>query len=186
MKCFWAFPGARYMFFHRLCVWLKTQGIIYRPFYFITRIIHKHYQYKFGIFIPYNTEIGEGFYIGHCGGIVVNSTARIGKNCNINHGVTIGTKYGGKNPGTPTILNNVYIGPGAKIIGGITVGNNVAIGANCVVTRSVPTNGVVVGVPGKIVSYNGAANYIVNTVEELSKTIHDFPNPESTNSVSAT
>ena len=148
---------------------MKKQEVVLRPVYFITRIILRHYQYKFGIFIPYNTEIGEGFYIGHCGGIVVSSAVKIGKNCNINHNVTIGTKYGGKNPGNPIIKNNVYIGPGAKIIGGITVGNNVAVGANCVVTRDIPEDAVVVGIPGKIITYHGATKYIVNTVEELSK-----------------
>ena len=63
----------------------------------------------------------------------------------------------------------MYIGPGAKIIGGITVGNNVAVGANCVVTRDIPEDAVVVGIPGKIITYHGATKYIVNTVEELSK-----------------
>lgn len=95
---------------------------------------------------------------------MVNHEAKIGNNCNINHGVTIGTTYGGQYPGTPIIHNNVYIGPGAKIIGGITIGSNVAIGANCVVTKPISDNGVVVGVPGKIISYKGASDYVVNTV----------------------
>jgi serine O-acetyltransferase len=123
----------------------------------------RRYRYKFGISIPYNTDIGPGFYIGHFGGIVVNSEAAIGKNCNINPAVTIGTTYGGKYPGTPRILNNVYLGPGSKIIGGITIGNNAAIGANCVVTESIPDNAVAVGVPGKVFSLKGSANYIINT-----------------------
>lgn len=94
---------------------------------------------------------------------MVNSEAVIGKNCNINHGVTIGTTYGGKYPGTPKILDNVYLGPGSKIIGGITIGNSAAIGANCVVTESIPDNAVAVGIPGKVVSFKGSLNYIVNT-----------------------
>ena len=63
----------------------------------------------------------------------------------------------------PTIGDNVYLGPGAKIFGKIQVGNNAAIGANCVVTRDVPDNGVAVGIPAKVISYEGSTGYINNT-----------------------
>jgi serine O-acetyltransferase len=116
-----------------------------------------------GICIPYNTRIGSGLYIGHFGGIVVSSNAVIGKNFNINQGVTIGATYGGKYPGTPTIGDNVYIGPGSFVIGGIKISDNVAIGANTVVNKPIPENGVVVSPPGEIVSWKGSTNYIVNT-----------------------
>ena len=84
----------------------------------------------------------------------------IGKNCNLSHGVTIGVNRRGERQGVPTIGDNVYIGPGAKLFGGISVGDNVAVGANCVVTHDVPENGVVVGVPGRIISYEGSQGYI--------------------------
>lgn len=158
-------PGAKYTFFLRIARYLKTKGRFAVPFYIVTRLLLHHYNYKFGISIPYNTEIEPGFYIGHFGGIVVNSEARIGKNCNINHGVTIGTTYEGKHPGNPRLMNNVYLGPGCKVIGGITIGNNVLIGANCVVTKSIPDNGVVVGVPGKVISFKGSKHYVVNRLD---------------------
>lgn len=134
------------------------------PMYVLFRILLNHYQYKYGISIPYNTEIGPGLYIGHFGGIIVNAEAKIGRNCNINHEVTVGAAYGGKHPGTPVIMNNVYLGPGSKIIGGITLGSHVAVGANCVVTKPVPDYGVVVGIPGEVVSNKGSGEYVVNTV----------------------
>lgn len=137
------------------------------PLYVMSRFILAHYQYKYGISIPYNTDIGPGLYIGHFGGIVVNPCAKIGPNCNINHCVTIGAAYGGKNPGTPEILDNVYLGPGSKIIGGITLGRHSAVGANCVVTKSVPDYGVVVGIPGEVVSLKGSSEYVTNTVPPL-------------------
>ena len=143
---------------------LKDNGILLWPLYIFFRLLLKHYEYKFGICIPYNTKIAPGFYIGHYGGIVINSEVKIGENCNINHGVTIGISYGGKNPGTPTILNNVYLGPGSKIIGGITIGNNVAIGANTVVVKDIPDNAVIVGSPEKVISYKGSSAYVVNTI----------------------
>jgi serine O-acetyltransferase len=158
-------PGFRYSFYMRTSRYLKSKSKISMPLYIIARLLLKRYQFKYGICIPYNTEIGPGLYIGHFGGIVVNCEARIGCNCNINHEVTIGTTYGGKYPGTPVIMDNVYFGPGSKIIGGITLGNNVAVGANCVVTKPVPDDSVVTGIPGEVVSSKGSYEYVVNTVK---------------------
>lgn len=93
----------------------------------------------------------------------MHERAAIGKNCNISHGVTIGQANRGKRKGYPTIENNVYIGPGAKILGKVMVGNNVAVGANCVVTKDVPADSVVVGIPGKVISKEGSAGYINRT-----------------------
>ncbi len=115
---------------------------------------------KFGIEIYPETEIGEGLYIGHWGGIVVNPLVKIGKNCNLSQGVTIGQLNRGIKKGVPVIGNNVYIGPGAKVIGNIKIGDNVAIGANSVVVDDVPNNSVVIGVPAKIVSQKGSTGYI--------------------------
>lgn len=120
---------------------------------------------RLGIDIPYNTSIQPGFYIGHSGGIVVHPDSVIGWNCNISNRVTIGMTCRGARMGVPTIGNNVYIGPGAVIIGNITIGNNVAIGANTVVTKSIPDKAVVAGSPGTIISYNGVDGYICNTVK---------------------
>lgn len=120
--------------------------------------------YSYGISIPYNTTIGPGFYIGHTGGIVVNPRAIIGKNCNISCGVVIGETFRGARKGIPSIGDYVYMAPGAKIIGNISVGNNVAVGANCVVTGDLPDNAVAVGVPAKIVSFDGSAGYVVKVV----------------------
>jgi serine O-acetyltransferase len=128
--------------------------------YYICKIILRHYKYKYGISVSYTASIGPGFYIGHFGGIFVNKRAVIGKNCNISHDVTIGIKNRGDYQGTPYIGDNVYIGPGAKIIGCVKVGNNVSIGANCVVTKDVSDNSVVVGVPGREISENGSNSYI--------------------------
>ncbi|MHB8135345.1 MAG: serine O-acetyltransferase [Anaerolineaceae bacterium] len=122
----------------------------------------QHYQYKFGIGISFLTEIGSGFYIGHFGGIFIYPDCKIGKNCNISQGVTIGNANRGKNKGYPTIGDNVYIAPGAKIIGAVQVGNYVAIGANCVVTKDVPDHAVIVGIPGKVISLKGSNGYINN------------------------
>jgi serine O-acetyltransferase len=155
-------PGYRFMFLVRTAYYFKSKGSLCLFLYFMMRVLMNHYKFKYGIDIPYNTNIGVGFYIGHFGGIFINSKAILGCNCNINNDVTIGVTYGGKNPGVPKIGNNVYIGPGSKILGGIHIGNNVAIGANSVVIESVDDNAVVAGIPAKIISRNGSYNYVVN------------------------
>lgn len=163
LRCLCMLPGYKYTFWMRTANYSKQNGILFMPLYLISRLLMNRYQYKYGICIPYNTRIGEGLYIGHYGGIFVNQGAIIGKNCNINQDVSIGATYGGKNPGIPVIGDNVYLGPGAKIIGGINLGNNVAVGANCVVNIDIPDEGVVIGNPCRIVSYHGSKEYIDNT-----------------------
>jgi len=146
----------------RFCAYMRQQPVL-RVFFPIAWLINRHQQIRFGIGISYKTSIGPGLYIGHEGGIVVSELAVIGKNCNLSHQVTIGVSRRGQRAGVPVIGDNVYIGPGAKLFGAIVVGNNAAIGTNCVVTRDVPENGVVVGVPGQVISHEGSQGYINNT-----------------------
>ena len=156
-------PGFKYTFFMRLCRFTREKKVLLCV-HVVLRLILRHYQFKYGICIPYDTQIGSGLYIGHYGGIVVNSAVTLGKNCNISQGVSIGATYGGNHPGVPKVGDNVYIAPGAKIIGGITIGNHAAIGANSVVTSTIPENAVVVGVPGEVISLRGSQGYVINTV----------------------
>jgi serine O-acetyltransferase len=153
----------RYVFWMRTCRYTRGLRVLKYALHPIARLFLRHHRYKLGISIPYDTDIGKGFYIGHFGGIVVNDETRIGNNCNISHGVTIGRGNRGPRRGCPAIGNNVFIGPGAKLFGSINIGNNVAIGANCVVTNDVPDNAVVAGVPGKVISLNGSYEYVRRT-----------------------
>lgn len=125
----------------------------------------RHYKYKYGIEIAYSTKIGKGLYIGCFGGIVVNSNAIMGTNINPSHGITIGSFNRGSKEGGAILNNNIYIGPGAKIVGKVNIGYNVAIGANAVVTHDIPANVSVAGVPEKIISQIGAnSEYIQNQI----------------------
>ena len=157
--------GVKYMFYFRLCRYLKTQRprLLFWPLYRIAMRVFTRYKYKFGCSIPHSTSIGRGFYIGHIRDIVINERAVIGENCNISQGVTIGQANRGRRKGTPVIGRNVYIGPGAKIVGAVHVGDHVAIGANCVVTDDVPDHAVVVGVPGRVISFEGSVGYVNRT-----------------------
>jgi serine O-acetyltransferase len=153
-------PGFRYSFWMRLCSFLVQSPVLRYGFFHVARLYLIHLQFKFGIEVSPKSVIGSGLYIGHFGGITVHQDTIIGKNCNISQGVTLGLSLRGKRKGTPVIGDNVYIGPGAKVIGAVCVGNDVAIGANCVVTKDVADHAVVVGVPGKVISMDGSAGYI--------------------------
>lgn len=99
------------------------------------------------------TRIGNGVHFHHCFGTVIASSPKVGDCCTIFQNVTIGRGFG-NDFGNPVIGDNVIIFAGAKIIGKIHIGDNVVIGANAVVTKDVPSNRIVVGVPAKVISTN--------------------------------
>jgi serine O-acetyltransferase len=111
---------------------------------------------RLGFSIPLGV-FGPGLSIAHYGTVVVNKGASVGANCRIHPGVCIGATSGQ----SPTIGDNVYIGPGAKIFGGITIGDRVAVGANAVVNKDVPPGVTVAGNPARIVSRKGSVSLIV-------------------------
>jgi len=115
---------------------------------------------KLSFSIPLNV-FGPGLSIAHYGVIVINKHARIGDNCRIHPGVCIGG-LGGK---APIIGDNVYLAPGAKVFGAVTVGDGAAIGANAVVTRDVSPNTTVVGAPARVVSGVGARDLVLRGSE---------------------
>lgn len=157
-------PGFKYTFWMRVCRYLRGSPARY-PLFVLAHAMLERCKYKYGISIPYNTQIGAGLYIGHFGGIVVNEHAVIGKNCNLSHDVTIGQANRGKRMGYPVVGDRVYFGPGSRVLGKLVLGDDAAVGANCVVTRDVPEHGVVVGVPGRVISREGSAGYVNRTVD---------------------
>jgi hexapeptide transferase family protein len=115
--------------------------------------------------ISYEAEIGPGLYIGHPIGITVNRHAKIGKNCNIHKGVTIGQENRGKRKGAPTIGDNVWMGINSTIVGRITIGDDVLIAPNSYVNCDVPSHSIVFGNPCIIKHCDHATrDYINNTI----------------------
>lgn len=98
-----------------------------------------------GCIIGRGAEFGPGFVLIHSNGVVINGAVRGGENVLIEHQVTIGAEK----RASPTIGNGVFIGAGAKIVGPVTIGDNARVGANAVVTKDVPPQTTVVGVPAK-------------------------------------
>jgi serine O-acetyltransferase len=140
-------PGFRYTYLLRKASQYEKFSLLWWFFYFIKR----KYSFKYGFQIPTSTEIGEGLYIGHYGTIVINGKSKIGKNCNIAHGVTIGQANRGRLKGYPTIGDNVWIGTGAVIVGKITIGSNILIAPNSFVNIDIADNSLVIGNPCKII-----------------------------------
>lgn len=139
----------------KLTVWLRLgaylqskKNIVCRLLYGIVFLIHKHNQYLTGIQIRIETQVGGGLRFQHFSNIVINEGVKIGKNCLIFQGVTIGYS----SSGVPQIGDNVVLTSGCKLLGGIRIGNNVIIGANAVVTHDIPDNSIAVGIPARVIS----------------------------------
>jgi len=164
LRCYFLVPGFNYSALYRLCWHLRRIRSL-RPLYLPLRFLLGRRAVRAGIDVSLHSDIGPGLYIGHYGGIIVGAHITIGRNCNISQGVTIGVTNRGKRAGYPTLGDNVYVAPGAKVIGGIWIGHDVAIGANSVVVCDVPDNAVVVGVPARVISLRGSAGYVNNRVE---------------------
>lgn len=156
-------PGFRYMYLLRKISTYKRYSLLWLFFTFLKT----RYSYKYGFQIPSTTQIGEGLFVGHYGTIVINGKVKIGKNCNIAHGVTIGQANRGKLKGYPTIGDNVWIGTGAVIVGNITLGSNVLIAPNSFVNTDVPDNSLVIGNPCQIVNKENPCDGYINNVLEV-------------------
>jgi len=114
-----------------------------------------------GISIAPTAKIDPGLYIGHFGQIFIGDGVKMGSNCNLSQGITIGISVRGNRKGTPCLGDRVYIAPGAKLFGAIEIGDDVAIGANAVVTKSLPNRAVAVGIPAQVISNQGSFEYIL-------------------------
>jgi serine O-acetyltransferase len=159
----WFFPGFQALAFYRVRRWLNTRSKARNPLWWpiiiMEAVAARCIEIITGIYIDPDATIGPGLYIPHFGGIVIGERVVIGRNCDIHQGVTIGV--GGRAPrGYPVVGDRAYIGAGAKVIGPIEIGDDVAIGANAVVTKSIPDRAVAVGIPARIISYEGSFEYI--------------------------
>jgi len=140
------YPGLHAIWFHRISSWFWTRRI-----YFLGRLASHIGRALTGIEIHPGATIGKAFFIDHGMGIVIGETSEIGDNVTLYHGVTLGGTTWQKGKRHPTIGNNVVIGAGAKVLGPVKIGDNTRIGANSVVISEIPSNSVVVGIPGKVV-----------------------------------
>jgi serine O-acetyltransferase len=145
------YPGAKAVFFHKIANFFAIA-----KFNLIARIISQFSRFLTGIEIHPKANIGKNLFIDHGMGVVIGETSDIGDNVTIYHMATLGGISPSINSNEqrnikrhPTLKDNVVVGSGAQILGPVTVGKNAKIGANAVVTKDVPENAVMVGIPAK-------------------------------------
>lgn len=144
-----------YKGFRALRYYRRAHKHFLKGHFFRARYISERAKFKTGIEIHPGATIGKGFFIDHGSGVVVGETAKIGDNCILYQGVTLGGT--GKDTGKrhPTLGNNVMVGAGAKVLGPVNIGNNVKIAAGAVVLTDIPDNCTAVGVPARVVRRSG-------------------------------
>ncbi|WP_129127778.1 serine O-acetyltransferase [Geomonas oryzae] len=146
LEVIFCYPGLHALWFHRVAHWFWIHD-----FYFLGRLTSHFGRFFTGIEIHPGAKIGKGFFIDHGMGVVIGETAEIGDNVTLYHGVTLGGVSWEKVKRHPTLMDNVVIGSGAKILGPFTVGKDSKVGSNSVVVKEVPPNSTVVGIPGRVV-----------------------------------
>ena len=145
------YPGIKAIFFYKIANFFAIA-----KFDLVARIISQFSRFLTGIEIHPKAKIGKNLFIDHGMGVVIGETSDIGDNVTIYHMATLGGISPSINSDKqreikrhPTLLDNVVVGSGAQVLGPVTVGKNAKIGANAVVTKDVPENGVMVGIPAK-------------------------------------
>ena len=163
------YPGVHALAFHRVAhaIWRRGWPV---PARFLSHIA----RFLTGIEIHPAARLGPGLFIDHGMGVVIGETAEVGENVTLLQGVTLGGTSLKREKRHPTLGNNVVVGAGAKIIGGFKIGDGSRIGAGSVVVREVPTNSVVVGVPGRVTYRDGQ-----RVAGEIDLDQTDLPDPVS-------
>ena len=164
------YPGVKAVFFHKIANFFSTA-----KFDLIARIISQFSRFLTGIEIHPKAKIGKNLFIDHGMGVVIGETSEIGDNVTIYHMVTLGGIAPSINSNDqrnikrhPTIEDEVVIGSGAQVLGPVRVGRCAKIGANAVVTKDVPENAVMVGIPAKNVG-TATEEFKPYAVEEVDK-----------------
>lgn len=142
-----AYPGLHAVWGHRVAHWLWSRGAK-----LLARFLSHIMRALTGIEIHPGAKLGPRFFIDHGMGVVIGETAETGADVTLYHGVTLGGASLNKGKRHPTLGDRVVVGAGAKILGPITIGEDSRIGANAVVVKPVPSQSVVVGVPGEVIA----------------------------------
>ena len=163
------YPGVHAILMHRLAHRLYRWRL-----FVVARLLSHLARWLTGIEIHPGAKIGRRFFIDHGMGVVIGETSEIGDDVLIYQGVTLGGTGHEKGKRHPTISSHVVVGSGAKILGNITLGEWVRVGAGSVVVRSVPDHSTVVGIPGRVVAIKGVA---ISEEEEAMLEHGQLPDP---------
>ncbi len=148
----WTKPGFRAIAVYRFGVWRMTvqPKLLRAPLSVLYGMLYRKMRNGYGIEVPYTAQIGRRVIIEHQGGIVIHGYCEIGDDCIIRQGVTLGNRYLDRPLEAPKLGQRVNIGAGAKILGGVTLGDDASVGANAVVLSSIPAGRTAVGIPAKL------------------------------------
>ena len=148
-----------------IALFRKAQSCRFKPLKMYYTVKLKLMSYKTHIQIPARTKIGEGFYIGHSGRVIIHPEAKLGKNVNVNTGVTIGYENRGKRKGAPQLAGNCWIGTNSVVVGNVKIGEDVMIAPMTFVNFDVPSHSIVIGNPAKIIHRDNATEeYVCNKI----------------------
>ncbi len=152
-EIFFCYPGFHAILFHRVAHWAWRKNLK-----LLGRLISQFGRFLTGIEIHPGAIIGSGFFIDHGMGVIIGETAVIGDRVTLYHDVTLGgvapsidTDSQRNQKRHPTLQDEVIVGSGAQILGPVTIGRCARVGANAVVTKSVPEAVTVVGIPGRTI-----------------------------------
>jgi serine O-acetyltransferase len=156
----WTRPGFQAVALHRFGNWrMRIRPRPVRlPLSFLYRALFTGVRNFYGIELPYTAHVGRRVVFEHQHGIVVHGHASIGDDCIVRQGVTIGNRNVSASLEAPRLGNRVNIGAGAKVLGGVTIGDDAQIGANAVVLVDVPAGHLAVGVPARVGPAKGATS----------------------------
>jgi serine O-acetyltransferase len=146
------YPGVHAILLHRI-----AHRVYGWRLYVCARLISHLARWLTGIEIHPGATIGRRFFVDHGMGVVIGETAEIGEDVLLYQGVTLGGTGLEKGKRHPTVGNHVVIGSGAKVLGNITIGDWVRVGAGSVVVKPVEAHSTVVGIPGRVVAVKGVA-----------------------------
>jgi serine O-acetyltransferase len=149
----WTRPGFQALAVHRFGNWRMGVGsrALRAPLSVLYRTLFRGVRNFYGIELPYSAQVGRRVVVEHQGGIVVHGDAVIGDESVIRQGVTVGNRRLDRPHDAPRLGARVNVGAGAKILGGVSIGDGAQIGANAVVVSDVPAGAVVVGIPARVV-----------------------------------
>lgn len=148
-------------FWFRICSYLNTKkNIFVRLLLKLMSFCYRMNEHHLGIELPIGTRVMGGVKFCHYGTIVINENSIIGKNVTLHHGCTLGCIFEGAHKGSPVLGNHVVMFPGSKVVGNVHIGNNVVIAANSVVTKDIPDNCIVGGIPARILSEDSSNFFI--------------------------
>lgn len=155
-------PQFKLVFMYRLSQYTKGKPRLSKM---VVTLIRKIQYRNNKVSLPREAKIGPGLCIFHPVNIRISGDCKIGLNFTVAHNVTLGWVNHGAKRGVPEIGNNVYIGPGALVLGKIKIGDNVLIAGNSFVTHDIPSNSLVYGNPCIVKPCeNATEGYILNTL----------------------